>query len=73
MNKEEMSRIVQSPTSGHPGCWQERDAMEQEGNTSKATLPKDGPMGAVGTPDLVTLPNYMQDQRRGPGEQSRKC
>ena len=38
-------------------------SLEQEGNTSKATMPKDTSMGSgVGTPDLVALLNYMQDQ-----------
>ena len=38
-------------------------SLEQEGNTSKATMPKDTLTGSgVGTPDLVALLKFMQDQ-----------
>ena len=38
-------------------------SLEQEGNTSKATMPKVTSTGSnVGTPDLVALLKYMQDQ-----------
>ena len=38
-------------------------SLEQEGNTGTATMPMDTSTGSgVGTPDLVALLKYMQDQ-----------
>lgn len=38
-------------------------SVDQEGTASSTALPKDTPMeGALGTPDLVALLKFMQDQ-----------